>query len=295
MSRRRAPVTPRPCTRCASASGVCAPPSPSLPMSSATRRWRRSRPSSNGSRASLVPARDLDVFAADVLAPLRDQPSRPTKRSAAAHREFEERRAAAYARAVARHRVGSFSQRHARPCRMDRDRPWTHGRRQGRKASATGAVAEHAKKELARLRKRIKRKGADLRHRGVSRTAPPAHSRQTPPLRDRVLRRHAFPVTTSAKRRMQLAVGAQGLAGRARRPQRSRDAPRRSWPRDWKATRARQRNQPPPSAWKTLEPQAEALLRQGRASLCAICRDQALLEAVRRFELVSLRSAAGPA
>src|SRR3990170_780283 len=47
----------------------------------------------------LGPARDLDVFAADVLAPLRA--SHPEDEGiAAAHRDFEERRAAAYASAA---------------------------------------------------------------------------------------------------------------------------------------------------------------------------------------------------
>ena len=66
-----APAAPRGCIRCASACGVCAPPSPSLPMSSATRIEKTIKSELKWITQELGPARDLDVFAADVLDPLR--------------------------------------------------------------------------------------------------------------------------------------------------------------------------------------------------------------------------------
>jgi CHAD domain-containing protein len=78
--------------------------------------------------------------------------------------------------------------------------PWAVDDDTKRKALRTRAVSEHAKRKLARLRKRIKSKGADLRHRSV---------RQRHRLRIRAKRlRYAteffaatFPGETGAKRR----------------------------------------------------------------------------------------------
>jgi inorganic triphosphatase YgiF len=113
----------------------------------------------------LGPARDLDVFAADVLKPL--QAAHPDdEKVAATQRDFDQRRAAAYARAAGSVRsdrfrnavldlvewveVGSWSVDDEEECRERRTRP----------------VADLARKKLARLRKRVK-KGADLRHQNV--------------------------------------------------------------------------------------------------------------------------------
>lgn len=145
----------------------------------------------------LGPARDLDVFSAEVLAPLKA--SHPAdERVDIAHRQFERSRAASYARAAAA--IGSVRFRNAM---LDLAKwieigPWTEGN-----GGRTGAVAKRAKKELARLRKRVKRKGADLRHRSVS---------QRHRLRIRAKRlRYAteffagtFPGEASAKRRQEL-------------------------------------------------------------------------------------------
>jgi inorganic triphosphatase YgiF len=109
----------------------------------------------------LGPARDLDVFAANVLTPLRASDPGAID-MAAAHRDFDAKREAAYARAAAA--LGSSRFRNALldlaewietgPCN-DQD--------ENRRASRDRLVAEYARKELARLRKWIKRKGADLR------------------------------------------------------------------------------------------------------------------------------------
>jgi inorganic triphosphatase YgiF len=114
----------------------------------------------------LGPARDLDVFATDVLAPLRA--SHPEDAGiAATHREFEGMRAMAYASAAGAVRSDRF-----RGTMLDLAE-WVESGQgaadddKKQKALRMRAVAGHAKKELARLRKRIKRKGADLRHRSV--------------------------------------------------------------------------------------------------------------------------------
>ena len=151
----------------------------------------------------LGPARDLDVFAADVLGPLKTGHA-ADERLAVAHREFETRRAAAYARAVAAIGSDRFRSAMLDLAEWIETGPWTE------RNARTGAVAEHAKKELARLRKRIKRKGADLRHRGASRR----HR-----LRIRVKRlRYAaeffagtFPDNAGAKRRLQLLSALKDL------------------------------------------------------------------------------------
>jgi len=105
----------------------------------------------------LGPARDLDVFAADVLKPL--QKAKPKDAGVnAALRDFEERRKAAYARAV----DSLKSERHRRSL-LDLAEwievgPWGSGE------AARGPIAERAKTELDRLRKGIRKRGGDLRH-----------------------------------------------------------------------------------------------------------------------------------
>ncbi|MBC8013593.1 MAG: CHAD domain-containing protein [Methyloceanibacter sp.] len=114
----------------------------------------------------LGPARDLDVFAADVLAPLRA--SHPEDDGiAATHRDFEERRAAAYASAAGSVRSDRFRTAMLDLAEWVETGPWAVDNDKERKALRPRAIAKHAKKELGRLRTRIKRKGADLRHRSV--------------------------------------------------------------------------------------------------------------------------------
>jgi CHAD domain-containing protein len=85
---------------------------------------------------------------------------------AAAHRDFDAKHEAAYARAAAALSSSRFRNAildlaewiETGPSDQDADR----------KASRDGSVTDYAKKELARLRKWIKRKGADLRRLNVA-------------------------------------------------------------------------------------------------------------------------------
>jgi inorganic triphosphatase YgiF len=108
----------------------------------------------------LGPARDLDVFADEVLAPLRK--SRPADKGIeAAERDVEKRRKATYADAA-----GAACSDRFRTMLLDLAEwiemgAWTTD--DGKEELRTLSVAEHARKKLRKLRKDIKRKGADLR------------------------------------------------------------------------------------------------------------------------------------
>ncbi|MGH6736693.1 MAG: CHAD domain-containing protein [Methyloceanibacter sp.] len=104
----------------------------------------------------LGPARDLDVFAADVLEPLRA--ARPGDAEvAAAHREFAARRDAAYARAA-----GAVGSQRFRLVLVDII-GWIEVGHWAESDRAGASVAEHAAKELRRLRRQVKKRGANLR------------------------------------------------------------------------------------------------------------------------------------
>ncbi len=113
----------------------------------------------------LGPARDLDVFAADVLKPLLAAHPADEK-VAATHRDLEERRAAAYARAAGSARSDRFRNAVLDLVEWVEVGCWSVDDDEERKVRRTRPVAEHAKRKLARLRKRVK-KGADLRHQSV--------------------------------------------------------------------------------------------------------------------------------
>jgi inorganic triphosphatase YgiF len=114
----------------------------------------------------LGPARDLDVFGADVLRPLRTKrPEDPGL--AASDRQFEEKRMAAYARAAAAARSLRFRAAMLDLAGWIETGPWSTDDDKERKALRAREVAEHAETKLGWLRKRIKNKGADLRHRSV--------------------------------------------------------------------------------------------------------------------------------
>ncbi len=114
----------------------------------------------------LGPARDLDVFATDVLRPQRE--ARPGDETiAAALRDIEERRATAYARVA-----DSLHSERFRTVVIDvvewvETGPWSIDDDELRKEERTRPIAGLAKKELRRLRKTIKKRGADLRHKSV--------------------------------------------------------------------------------------------------------------------------------
>ena len=104
----------------------------------------------------LGPARDLDVFEADVLGPLRA--SHPDDAGlAAAYRDFVERRAAAYARAA-----GAVGSSRFRMALLD-IAAWVETAAWAEGALARRPVIEHATEDLSHLRRRLKKRGAHLR------------------------------------------------------------------------------------------------------------------------------------
>ena len=110
----------------------------------------------------LGPARDLDVFVADVLEPLRA--AHPDNAEVAeAHRNFMARRVTAYARA--KDAIGSERLRRAL---LDltawiETGMWADGGDVRPRSLAAGLVTKHAAKQLARLRRKIRNSGANLR------------------------------------------------------------------------------------------------------------------------------------
>ena len=115
---------------------------------------------------ALGPARDLDVFAADVLEPLKT--ARPSDAElASTHRNFEAKRRDAYVRGASALRSDRFRAAVLDLVAWVETGEWESAGGRHRKALVTRAVGEHAKAQLTRLRKRIKRKGADLRHLSV--------------------------------------------------------------------------------------------------------------------------------
>jgi inorganic triphosphatase YgiF len=149
----------------------------------------------------LGPARDLDVFAADVLDPLRA--ARPSDAALAkTHRRFKAERKRAYARAVGGTRSDRFRAAMLDLLEWVETGAWGRGRGQQLRLLRSRSIAEHAKMELAKLRKRIKRKGAGVRDLSVE---------QRHRLRIRAKRlRYAteffaatFPGETAAKRRQE--------------------------------------------------------------------------------------------
>ena len=97
-----------------------------------------------GHLPELGPARDLDVFGADVLRPLRAKlPADPA--IAASHRQFEEKRIAAYARAAAGARSLRFRAAMLDLAEWIETGPWSEDDDKERKALRTRPVAEHAK------------------------------------------------------------------------------------------------------------------------------------------------------
>jgi triphosphatase len=116
----------------------------------------------------LGPARDLDVFNADVLSPLRAR--HPDDEAvAAAYGDLQQQRMAAYARAAAAARSSRFRAAALDFAEWIETGSWAVDDDEDRTALRTRPVAQHAKKKLARLRKWIKRKGNGLRNQSASR------------------------------------------------------------------------------------------------------------------------------
>jgi triphosphatase len=151
----------------------------------------------------LGPARDLDVFAADVLEPL--QKAHPKDAGVgAARRDFEERRKAAYARATDSLRSERFRKNLLDLVAWIEVGDWASSE------AAREPVTALARDELARLRKGIKKRGGDLRH--IS-----AHGRHRLRIRAKRLRyateffAKTFPAESNLKRRDELLAALKDL------------------------------------------------------------------------------------
>ena len=114
----------------------------------------------------LGPARDLDVFAADVLEPLRASHPADAELSLT-QRNFEAKRKDAYVRAAGAVRSDRFRTAVLDLVAWVETGDWGLAGGEHRQARRARAVTEHAKAELSKLRKRIKRKGSDIRHLSV--------------------------------------------------------------------------------------------------------------------------------
>lgn len=114
----------------------------------------------------LGPARDLDVFAAEVLEPLRAAHPSDTGLTLT-QRNFEAKRKEAYRRATSAVRSDRFRAAVLDLVAWVETGDWGSAGGEHRKATRALAVAEHAKAELSKLRKRIKRKGSDIRQLSV--------------------------------------------------------------------------------------------------------------------------------
>src|SRR5262249_19657235 len=105
------------------------------------------------------PARDLDVFATDVLKHLSET-SAGEKEFAEASRDFTLRREEVYAAATAFLRSARFRRSLLDVAEWVESGPWTIT---GTRANAERPIEEHAAEVLAKFRKRIRKTGRDLR------------------------------------------------------------------------------------------------------------------------------------
>lgn len=109
----------------------------------------------------LGPARDLDVFAVEVLEPLQEAYPEDGEMTEL-HRKYGERRAMAYIQASVSVRSDRFRVAVLDLAEWAEIGPWTRDPSHEREALRARPVSEHARKELRRLRKRIRDRGADL-------------------------------------------------------------------------------------------------------------------------------------
>jgi CHAD domain-containing protein len=114
----------------------------------------------------LGPARDLDVFEADILQPM-SKTRGDDARLAEARRAFTTARAKAYGAAAQSVRSDRFRNALLDVAEWIEAGPWT--RDPGLRKRREEAIAEHAAELLSRGRKRIREKGADLRALDVKR------------------------------------------------------------------------------------------------------------------------------
>ena len=234
----------------------------------------------------LGPARDLDVFAAEVLEPLRA--SHPSDAGLTlTQRNFEAKRKEAYRRATSAVRSDRFRAAVLDLVAWVETGDWGSAGGEHRKATQDAGRRRACQGGTVKASQAHQAQG--LRHSPSERHAAAqiAHSCQAVALRDRILCRH---VSGRGERQAEtgLARCAQGCAGCSWRPQRSRHATRadRRRPRGRRrAGRTRRRAGRPRRGRHRRD-----LAAQSRASFRAVCRDQPFLEGVRGL---SLRRAAG--
>ena len=106
-------------------------------------------------------ARDLDVFASEILA----HPDQAVV--ADARRDIEQKRAGAYADVRSAIDSPRFRAAMLDLAEWIEIGPWADDDDKDRRSARDRPVSEHAKRHLAKLRKRIKRKGSHLRELGV--------------------------------------------------------------------------------------------------------------------------------
>ena len=116
----------------------------------------------------LGPARDLDVFALEILQPFLQEAHPEDADVAETHRNFGERLATAYAQAAGSVRSDRFRAALLDLAEWTEIGPWTHEDDAEREALRVRPVAEHARKALRRLRKQIRHQGSDLDELSVS-------------------------------------------------------------------------------------------------------------------------------
>jgi triphosphatase len=110
----------------------------------------------------LGPARDLDVFVSDVLAPLRDQSSKKPGVSGLV-RDFERRRARARKETVASVRSARFRKLVLNTAEWIDCGPWIQEDDELLRLRREQNVLVHAGEELARRRRKLRRKGKSLK------------------------------------------------------------------------------------------------------------------------------------
>jgi triphosphatase len=112
----------------------------------------------------LGPARDLDVFVSDVLAPMRDQRSgRPGVPGLV--RDFERRRVRAHKETVASVKSARFRELVLNTAEWIECGPWTEGDNDLLRLRREQNVLVHAREEIARRRRKLRRKGKSLKTR----------------------------------------------------------------------------------------------------------------------------------
>lgn len=112
--------------------------------------------------AALGPARDLDVFVAEVLAPLREQ-RRAQPGIVAICRDFERQRAMAYAQAAVAVRAPRFRSLVLDAAAWIEAGPWSRNRDDLLRMRRAQPIAQHAADELDRRRGKIRKRGKSLR------------------------------------------------------------------------------------------------------------------------------------